>query len=54
MKHINDSDSHYILQIKVFGEKYEELYDIVPRHILPEEFGGEGGKIMDIRSKYCI
>ncbi|XP_070491079.1 uncharacterized protein [Chironomus tepperi] len=29
----------------VYGDNFEELYKVVPKHLLPEEYGGEAGSI---------
>lgn len=35
-------------QINVFAEDYEILYDIIPKRLLPFEYGGDAGKISEI------
>ena len=39
---------YIIFQLYVHGSKREELYKIIPREILPQEYGGLGANLQDL------
>ena len=40
------------IQMVVHGSNYESMYDSIPKEMLPEEYGGEGGTVQEIAGTF--
>lgn len=40
---------NFNFQIHFHGSDLESLYNVIPKHILPKEYGGDGDSVEDIK-----